>query len=127
MTEKPLVEYEAGGWTTRRGEREGILVYASVPHQREKKVAVWFDKMTATRLAHTVLEAQIRFWDILWMPQYVKESLRDTAYSVGMDVSEPYREGCPFCPHVADSREEMREHLKEHEVHIVIAEEEAEP
>ena len=126
MTENVKPEYRAGGWTTRRGEREGILVYGSVPHQRDKKVAVWFDKTTATRFAHTVLEAQIRFWDILWYPRDLKEDIKNTADQVGMDVSEPYREGCPFCQYVADTEADMREHLKEHEIEIVIVREEEE-
>jgi len=116
--------YRAGGWNTRRGEDEGVLVYAYNPTNHDDSVPVWFDKQTATRFAHTVLEAQIRFWDIEWYPDQVRKRLKDAAQRIGMDVSEPYRAGCPFCEYVADSEDDMREHLIEHEIHIVIIEKE---
>ena len=119
MSEKVKPEYRAGGWTTRRGKREGILVYGSDPKNRENTVALWFSKTAATRFAHTVLEAQIRFWDIEYEPKYLRRNLKDAAQNVGLEVSEPYRVGCPFCQHVSDSEDDMREHLKEHEIHIV--------
>lgn len=94
---------------------------------QKDKVAMWFDKTTATRFAHTVLEAQIRFWDILWYPDEIRDKVEGLAQRIGMEVKEPYREGCPFCQHVSDSEDDMREHLKdEHEIHIVIVETEEE-
>ena len=114
-----------GGWTTRRGEDEGFILYISNPNEARDNVEAWIDKQTATRLAHSVLEAQIRFWDILWNPDKIRDKVKDLAQRVGMDVSEPYRRGCPFCHYVADSEDDMREHLKEHEIHIVIVENEA--
>lgn len=125
MSENVKPEYRAGGWTVKCGEREGILVYCSV-FDRTQKVEVFFDKTTATRFAHTVLEAQIRFWDIEWYPEKLKKPLKAAAQRIGMEVSEPYREGCPFCQYVADTEADMREHLKEHEIEIVIVREEAE-
>ena len=50
--------------------------------------------------------------------------MKGAAQRIGMEVEEPYRAGCPFCQHVADSEKDMREHLKEHEIHIVVIEEE---
>ena len=113
----PVIEYKAGGWTTRRGEEEGILLYAYKGEGKKREsTAIWIDKQTATRFAHTVLEAQIRFWDILWYPDEIRGKVEGLAQRCGLDVKEPYREGCPFCTHVADSEDEMREHLKEHEI-----------
>ena len=114
-----------GGWSTRRGEDEGFILYMSNPNEPRDNAEAWLDKTTATRLAHSVLEAQIRFWDIEWYPDKIRKHLKDAAQRIGMEVSEPYREGCPFCEHVSDSEENMRQHLaEEHTIHLVIVEEE---
>ena len=115
--------YRAGGWGTHRGEEEGILVHAYKPQDYKNNMEIWFDKRTATRFAHTVLEAQMRFWDIEWEPKYLRRNLKDAAQSIGMEVTEPYRAGCPFCEYVADTEDEMRQHLKdEHEIHLILVE-----
>jgi len=126
---KPDYNYRTGGWTTRRGEEEGILLHIA-PVNREKPglkdETVFIDKTTALRLAHTALEAMCRFWDIEWEPKYLRRNLKDAIQNIGLEVKEPYREGCPFCQHVADSDVEMMQHLKEHEIHLIIVDEEAE-
>ena len=117
---KPEGSKTAGGWTTRR-DPDGILLYVGTykvgEKEEDKEKPIWIDKSRAIRLAHTVLEAMCRFWDIEIYPEYIRNNVKVLAENVGLEVSEPYREGCPFCTHVADSRDEMRQHLKdEHEI-----------
>jgi hypothetical protein len=115
--------YIAGGWSTRRGEEEGILVH--IKGIDGETASVWFDKQAATRFAHTVLEAQIRFWDILWHPDEIRGKVKGLADRVGMEVTEPYREGCPFCQHVSNSEADMMQHLKdEHTITLILTKEE---
>ena len=119
--------YRAGGWAVRRGDEEGILLHINaVPREKPEREdeTVFVDKQTATRFAYTVLEAMCRFWDIEWEPKYLKRNIEAAAQNMGLEVREPYRAGCPFCEYVADSEPEMREHLIEHQIHIVILEEE---
>ena len=119
--------YRAGGWSVHRGDEEGILLHINaVPREKPEREdeAVFVDKTTALRFAHTVLEAMCRYWDIEWEPKYLRMNVKDAAQNIGLEVSEPYRVGCPFCEHVADSEDDMVKHLAdEHTIHLVTIEE----
>ena len=128
MSEKPEGSRTAGGWTTRR-DPDGILLYVGAYRVGQKgedqEKPIWIDKSKAIRLAHTVLEALCRFWDVEIYPEYVRNNTKTLAENVGLEVKEPYREGCPFCQFVADSEDEMRAHLlEEHTITLVFTKEE---
>ena len=98
MSEKSY-NYEAGGWTVHRGEKEGIMLHIKLVNREIFNLedeTVFVDKTTALRLAHTTLEAMCRYWDIEWEPKYLRRNIKDAAQNVGLEVSEPYSEGCPF-------------------------------
>ena len=124
---KKKYNYRAGGWTVHRGEDEGVLLHIAPVNREKPKLkdeVVFVDKTTALRLAHTTLEAMCRYWDIEYHPQFLRRNIKDAVQNIGLEIREPYREGCPFCQHIANSRDEMRQHLKEHEIHIVLVEKE---
>lgn len=125
---RPKESKQAGGWTTRR-EPDGILLhvgsYAVGVKEEDKEKPIWIEKSKAVSLAHTIMEAMIRFWDIDLHPEYARRNATTLAENVGLRVTEPYREACPFCQFVADDRVEMYKHLEEeHSIVLVTTKEE---
>ncbi len=127
---RPEGSKSVGGWTTRR-EPDGILLhvgtYAIGVKEEDKEKSIWIEKSRAVRLAHTIMEAMVRFWDIELHPEYARRNATDLAENMGLEVTEPYRVTCPFCQFVADDSIEMYKHLEEeHSIVLIKEEEEAE-